>query len=258
MLGDLDVRSVPPFQCTTILASAGQIFAFSPVHPIPEQRHSGAGSEAVTWKAGDVATRLRQAAGQERSAQIAPLANALARESDAAAAKALDCAPPSPPSTPTPAIELHVTESEAREAGGAESSAFNAMVLNEAAHAYVWPGDAPETLVAKAKSAIAIMRDAQPRNPREALMIRRMIECDAMFMESRELARKANGNPLLRNAYISQAVSLSAAATALSEALERMRGSKGDAVQVPKIVVERVERVVAVAASETPRRLEGA
>jgi hypothetical protein len=101
---------------------------------------------------------------------------------------------------------------------GWASGSWHRAIVTDAIQAYARLNDAE--LEEKARAAIAALKDIAPRNAREALIARRMLALD----ESLQLARKANGNALLSNMYVAQATALSRSATALSDAIERMRG----------------------------------
>jgi hypothetical protein len=132
-----------------------------------------------------------------------------------------------------PIVVVEVAASEAQAACGSEDVDFCRAILTDAVLAS--PGLDYAELEEKARAAVAALKDIAPRNAREALIARRMLALDAMSMESLQLARKATGNALLRNMHVAQAVALSRAATALNEALERMRG---DGQQ--RVVIEHV------------------
>ncbi len=132
---------------------------------------------------------------------------------------------------PRPPIVVKITATEAKSACGSEDVDFCRSIVTDAVLAY----DAE--LEEKARAAIAALKDIAPRNAREALTARRMLALDAMSMESLQLARMANGNALLRNMYVAQAVALSQAATALNEAIERMRGGGQQRVVIEHVHV---------------------
>jgi hypothetical protein len=138
-----------------------------------------------------------------------------------------------PAPEPRPPLVVEVASSEAKTACGSEDVDFCRVILTDAIHAYARVDDSEHE--EKARAVIATLKDIAPRSAREALIARRMLALDAISMESLQLARRTSGNAPLRNMYVAQAVALSRAATALNEAIERMRG---DGQQ--RVVIEHV------------------
>ena len=68
---------------------------------------------------------------------------------------------------------------------------------------------------------VDLLKAIGPRDAREAMIARRLVAIDALAVETIALARASTG--LLRDAYASQAVALSKAASELDEAIERRR-----------------------------------
>ena len=137
-------------------------------------------------------------------------------------ARSLTPAPhaPTPPSVRRRRL-VTVTRSEACAAAGTTSDLINARIVHETAEAIVGP-DIPATEAVAC--AVDLLKEIGPRDVREAMIARRLVAIDALAVETIALARASTG--LLRDAYSSQAVALSKAATELDEALERRRGGK--------------------------------
>jgi hypothetical protein len=147
--------------------------------------------------------------GEAEGAQIIELARALMQ------------APAAPPPGPRRRV-IPIARSEAREAGGTASDAFNAKIVREtvSACATVDDPDLPEALA----ETVAGLKDIAPTNAREAMLAAQLLGTHAATMDSLALARSSSGP--LRDAHLGHAARLAHAHAALSEALDRTR--RGD------------------------------
>lgn len=116
---------------------------------------------------------------------------------------------------------------------GTASETLNARIVRETAEALVGP-DVKEAEAVEI--AVAMLKEIAPRGVRESLIVRRLIALDALAVETLQLAKASTAYPMLRDAYSTQAVALSQAATALDEALERRRVGK----QEQRVVVQHI------------------
>jgi hypothetical protein len=124
---------------------------------------------------------------------------------------------PQPVAAATNEVTVSVTASDARQAGGTDSDAFNAKIVREAIAA-----SARQDIDGAAEEALAALKDIAPLNAREAMIAAQLVATHAACMDSYRLARSASGP--MRDIHLGQASRLSRTHAALSEALDRMRG----------------------------------
>jgi hypothetical protein len=177
-------------------------------------------------RAAEIEARIAKDLGADGAAEMAAMARSFMGKSRTAGD-----APPASPSAPVslspqPPAEIAVSRSDARAACGAKSDLVNAKIISEACVGLD---------EAKARETVELLKELGPRGVREALTIRRLVLLDALMTETVGLARAAP-HPMLRDADTAQACSLSRAATALDEALERKRGGRVE----QRIVVQHV------------------
>jgi hypothetical protein len=157
-------------------------------------------------------------------------------------AHALMARPAAPARTEKPPVEVVVTKSDAAKAGGTTSEVVNAKIIREACAGQD---------EAAARETVELLKQLEPANAREALMIRRLVALDSLMVETVALARTAH-HPLLRDAYVAQACALSRAATSLDEAIERRRVGKPE----QRVVVQHIRggQVVGMVNQDPPGR----
>jgi hypothetical protein len=127
---------------------------------------------------------------------------------------------PQPAPAATNAVTVPVSASDARQAGGTDSDAFNAKIVCEAIAA-----SARQDIAGAAVEVLAALKDIAPLNAREAMIAVQLIATHAACMDSYRLAGGASGPH--RDMLLGQAGKLSRTHAMLSEALDRMRGRDG-------------------------------
>jgi hypothetical protein len=132
-------------------------------------------------------------------------------------ASLLDQRTPEPAPPAINAVTIPVTASDARQAGGTDSDAFNAKIVREAIAA-----SACHDIEGAAAEALAALRDNAPLNAREAMIAAQLVATHAACMDSYQLGRLANGPH--RDMLLGQAGKLSRTHAILSETLDRARG----------------------------------
>jgi hypothetical protein len=123
------------------------------------------------------------------------------------------------PAKPAPEVVVPVTRSEARAAGGTESDAFNAKLIQDTVRACVSPDD-PDAR-GSAEAVIAGLKGITPTDAREAMIAAQLLATHAAAMESHRLARTVVGP--LRDYHLMHAARLGHAHATLNEAMDRIR-----------------------------------
>jgi hypothetical protein len=171
--------------------------------PFPGRYRAVPGRAIVEHMDARVEARVIEQFGPAAGADIVALANAMMGR----------------PKPVAETVAIPLTRSEARAAGGTESDAFNAKLVQETVRACV-SADDPDAR-GSAEAVVAGLKDIAPVNAREAMIAAQLLATHAAAMDSLKLARGTFGP--LRDYHLMHAARLGHAHAALSEAMDRMR-----------------------------------